>query len=106
MTSIPASLSAAATTFAPRSWPSRPGLATRTRIGLIEDSKLAAVEQSRQCIREPGSRSVSGDIHLRLRIEDSCGLRTQNPQSEFSVDLIPFEPRATSPTKFASSRDH
>src|ERR687886_804420 len=33
MTSIPASRSAAATTLAPRSWPSRPGLATRTRIG-------------------------------------------------------------------------
>src|SRR3954447_15981299 len=32
MTSIPASRSARATTFAPRSWPSRPGLATTTRI--------------------------------------------------------------------------
>src|SRR5262245_1135503 len=32
MTSIPASRSALATTRAPRSWPSRPGLAMRTRI--------------------------------------------------------------------------
>src|SRR3954464_14478565 len=32
MTSIPASRRARAMTFAPRSWPSRPGLATRTRI--------------------------------------------------------------------------
>src|SRR5215210_4813128 len=31
MTSNPASRSARATTFAPRSWPSRPGLAMRTR---------------------------------------------------------------------------
>src|SRR4051795_3059517 len=32
MTSIPASRSARAMIFAPRSWPSRPGLATTTRI--------------------------------------------------------------------------
>src|SRR3990172_1237263 len=32
MTSIPASRSARAMTFAPRSWPSRPGFAIRTRI--------------------------------------------------------------------------
>src|SRR5712692_6902044 len=32
MTSMPASRNARAITFAPRSWPSRPGLATRTRI--------------------------------------------------------------------------
>src|SRR5437867_4142542 len=33
---MPASRSAAATTLAPRSWPSRPGLATSTRMGRIE----------------------------------------------------------------------
>src|SRR3954465_1427887 len=32
MTSMPASRSARAITLAPRSWPSRPGFATRTRI--------------------------------------------------------------------------
>src|SRR5438445_10011118 len=32
MTSIPASRNARATTFTPRSWPSRPGFAMRTRI--------------------------------------------------------------------------
>src|ERR1700675_1816924 len=32
MTSMPASRSALAITLAPRSWPSRPGLATKTRI--------------------------------------------------------------------------
>src|SRR5256885_10779192 len=32
MTSMPASRSARAITFAPRSWPSRPGFATNTRI--------------------------------------------------------------------------
>ncbi|GAA2249455.1 hypothetical protein GCM10010232_41450 [Streptomyces amakusaensis] len=35
MTSIPASRSARAITFAPRSWPSSPGLATTTRIGPV-----------------------------------------------------------------------
>src|SRR5215470_11156289 len=49
MTSKPASRSAAATTLAPRSWPSRPGLATITRnfltlacfIGLPVDRRFA-----------------------------------------------------------------
>src|SRR3954452_3311114 len=36
MTSIPASRSARAMIFAPRSWPSRPGLATTTRIFLVD----------------------------------------------------------------------
>src|SRR3712207_2686836 len=42
MTSMPASRSARAMTLAPRSWPSRPGLATRTRIFLsaISESGL------------------------------------------------------------------
>src|SRR5687767_9008407 len=35
MTSIPASRSARAMIFAPRSWPSRPGFATTTRIFLL-----------------------------------------------------------------------
>src|ERR1700704_4702465 len=34
MTSKPASRSARATSFAPRSWPSSPGFATRTRTGI------------------------------------------------------------------------
>ena len=33
MTSMPASLSARATTLAPRSWPSRPGFRNQDRIG-------------------------------------------------------------------------
>ncbi len=36
MTSMPASRSARAMIFAPRSWPSRPGLATTTRIFFSE----------------------------------------------------------------------
>src|SRR5437764_283680 len=40
MTSNPASRSAAATTFAPRSWPSRPAFATRTRMGRLRAARL------------------------------------------------------------------
>src|SRR5579875_3193210 len=36
---MPASRSARATILAPRSWPSRPGLATRTRMGLAVITK-------------------------------------------------------------------
>src|SRR5581483_9574754 len=51
MTSMPASRSARATTLAPRSWPSSPGLATRTRIGGALDG-LSAVVISRGCARQ------------------------------------------------------
>src|SRR5918997_3725257 len=40
MTSIPASRRARAMIFAPRSWPSRPGLATTTRIFFVLDGAL------------------------------------------------------------------
>src|SRR6185503_16167633 len=53
MTSIPASRSAAATTLAPRSWPSRPGFATRTRMGRVTGRKLVTA-------RLPWLRSIDG----------------------------------------------
>src|SRR5436190_17158733 len=40
MTSKPASRSTRATSFAPRSWPSRPGLPMSTRAGMSEDPRL------------------------------------------------------------------
>src|SRR3954451_1962928 len=42
MTSMPASRSARAMIFAPRSWPSRPGLATTTRILRLTVSGIGA----------------------------------------------------------------
>src|ERR1044072_9404811 len=45
MTSIPASRSARAMILAPRSWPSRPGLATTTRIVLAVAAPLADAGQ-------------------------------------------------------------
>src|SRR4051794_26401879 len=72
MTSMPASLRARAMIFAPRSWPSRPGLATTTRI-LRLDSGSAAVSvvaciDSRDC-PAAGLRSGAG----RARRADSTG---------------------------------
>src|SRR5690349_15976986 len=43
MTSMPASRSARAMIFAPRSCPSRPGLATTTRILRLEDASMALI---------------------------------------------------------------
>src|SRR5713226_8253651 len=51
MTSMPASRNARAITFAPRSWPSRPGLATRTRIfcSLISSLRDENAQSYRLC---------------------------------------------------------
>src|SRR5271157_1931419 len=46
MTSMPASRRARAITFAPRSWPSNPGLATRTRIGVCMASGLDSLRST------------------------------------------------------------
>jgi hypothetical protein len=46
MTSIPASRNARATILAPRSWPSRPGFATSTRIFLDELKNPPQVDDS------------------------------------------------------------
>src|SRR5216684_320417 len=57
MTSIPASRSAAATTFAPRSWPSNPGFATSTRMGRFAPAisgGTGAVPPARPRRGEPG----------------------------------------------------
>src|ERR1041385_8444991 len=43
MTSMPASRSARATTFTPRSWPSRPTLASKTRIGALMFPSLVSI---------------------------------------------------------------
>src|SRR5215471_16115063 len=71
MTSMPASRSARAMTFAPRSWPSRPGLAIRTRMG-----------------RDMRARSVSVDD--RDRIPDAQPVARQGPGEH-------AEPAASSP---------
>src|SRR2546430_14795651 len=66
MTSIPASRSAAATTLAPRSWPSSPGFATRTRTGRLVAGRAisggtAAAPPGRP---RPCGPLVVDDVHL------------------------------------------
>src|SRR5215467_7786050 len=67
MTSMPASRSARAITLAPRSWPSRPGLATRTRI-------LASVAIPRFNHKGPG-RAMKLSRTKGLRAPNRAGLQ-------------------------------
>src|SRR5215475_1962101 len=60
MTSIPASRSARAMTFAPRSWPSSPGLAMRTRIFFIGGATNSAF--SSNCDLFVGAKSVAHGV--------------------------------------------
>src|ERR1700733_10877350 len=50
MTSKPASRSARAMTFAPRSWPSSPGFATTTRYGRIIEARVYARCRTRRLV--------------------------------------------------------
>src|SRR4051794_29427378 len=66
MTSMPASRSARAMIFAPRSWPSRPGLATTTRIlramaWRLNDERVAG------CAREVAARAPNRQAWRVLR---------------------------------------
>src|SRR5918997_4628631 len=64
MTSIPASRSARAMTLAPRSWPSSPGLATRTRIFLslmLEGRLLVESVNVAQRVADFAERGVDAD---------------------------------------------
>src|SRR5690349_18016280 len=65
MTSMPASRSARAMIFAPRSWPSRPGLATTTRIFLVDVLLTAARKLMRTRMVSPrhgGAGLIAGGI--------------------------------------------
>src|SRR5829696_9679563 len=68
MTSIPASRSARAMIFAPRSCPSRPGLATTTRIFLVEEA--AAMRPILWLARHP-------ELHRHVRLVDRADDRVR-----------------------------
>ena len=79
MTSIPASRRAAATTFAPRSWPSRPGFATSTRIG--RDSVMGRPLRGRES-RPAESSTSATDTYLTVRrrvVNGGSGRRLRRP---------------------------
>src|SRR5512138_1285351 len=63
MTSTPASRSASATTFAPRSWPSRPGFAISTR----SLPAMAAPPSHRRRLLEPAEHVQEHAVHLADR---------------------------------------
>src|SRR4051812_34205023 len=103
MTSIPASRSAAATTLAPRSWPSRPGLATRTLIGLIERTKLAAAKRERQSVlflsgdeQHLGRRSRERFVRESVErlLDHQAGIGEQLRQASRGIETQPMLPSA------------
>src|SRR5439155_6021883 len=82
MTSKPASRSALATTFAPRSCPSRPGFAIRIRIGACNsyDDRLAELAELRpQHVGHLANRAVGLRAlgQVRHQIRGSLGRRAQ-----------------------------
>src|SRR6266576_479582 len=86
MTSMPASRRARAMIFAPRSCPSRPGLATTTRIFLF-----VAVDMSGCAAR----RDDAGMGRARLSALDGSFLRVETPTAHMHVGWKGiFEPRA------------
>src|SRR5581483_9970684 len=81
MTSMPASRSARAMIFAPRSCPSRPGFATTTRIFPATARSLAPKTTSgtwfRTCLVEPGPRRTF--YRVAKRRGGAAGLRNHGP---------------------------
>src|SRR5215212_6074271 len=76
---MPASRRARATTFAPRSWPSRPGLATRTRIWRCSviwlPLRLALDQLDEDAVG--GARRDEGDGAARGRVVDAHAFGAQ-----------------------------
>src|SRR5918997_1585946 len=89
MTSIPASRSARAMIFAPRSCPSRPGLATTTRIFFVLDGALIARAVYVSAIGG-GSAHAQRHRHVRLvdRADDLVGPAYAHPAAERAVLLV------------------
>src|SRR5665213_2031637 len=107
MTSMPASRSALAMTFAPRSWPSSPGLATSTRIGgFMSDRRLffpysEYVFQGGAYLADRGV-SAHGIEQRRHQIHAARGGAFQPFQSAPGIFII--APRAQPPQLFALRR--
>src|SRR5215210_5079427 len=103
MTSIPASRSARAMILAPRSWPSRPGLATTTRIlraaagsftpGSVDGSELRVLRirtedflqrRDHLALAHPSTRAVEQERHQVL-IARRSGLQRSQRRFDGSV---------------------
>src|SRR6202011_3105603 len=106
---MPASRSAAATTLAPRSWPSRPGLATRTRMGRIVSNNLASAPSARQLAlardeqhlaRAAGEGTIAEPV-VRL-FDDQSGVETELGEARGRVEANAV--RARPPSGWALPR--
>src|SRR6266566_4123215 len=112
MTSMPASRRAAATTLAPRSWPSRPGLATRTRMGRIVRINLAGAPAARQLdfprdeqhlTRAARERAIAEAIVCLLHHE--TGVETELGEPRRRVETNPVLARAAAGRPFPGGID-
>src|ERR1700756_1819625 len=88
MTSMPASRSARAMTLAPRSWPSRPGLATSTRIGTRSEGRTDS-SIGRRRISQPACRPdavahrLAGERHLFGMRSNGARSAVELPDAQF-----------------------
>src|ERR1700733_11291224 len=82
MTSMPASRRARAITFAPRSCPSRPGLATSTRMGVARAVIMATAENTIRNSQETASR-----LSLALRLTNRLDKQEQSDAQQTSVNI-------------------
>src|SRR5580658_3242771 len=88
MTSTPASRSARATTFAPRSWPSRPGFAMTTRMLLMNVLHRNAVQPGPRGSRLPRRVAVPGrEPGDRSPIWEQAGARGKIPGMELAIPV-------------------
>src|SRR5437867_3680267 len=93
MTSMPASRRARAITFAPRSWPSSPGLATSTRIGgrmVRGGSFRVRAEDGPQRVADFAQRRVGADGVQQAGhgVPGSFGSALQRVQRLLHPDII------------------
>src|SRR5207245_1193184 len=99
MTSMPASRSARAITLAPRSCPSRPGLATSTRIGLFIWSDrarfLIGAEHIPQSVTDLTQRRVGADSiqDVRHRVLRTLSRAPETVQCTDHLGTIPPLPQ-------------
>src|SRR5215472_12947063 len=88
MTSMPASRSARAITLAPRSWPSRPGLAISTRIGRdMRAGSVSVDDRDRIAHAEPVARQRPGmDAELARPAARDRGEDPRSPLGRLGVE--------------------
>src|SRR5689334_6702133 len=107
MTSMPASRSAAATTFAPRSWPSRPGFATSTRMGRSMTMKLVGLPGDEQHLaRRAAQRPVAPSVERLLDDQPLRGAQLGETRRRVETDAVLALPARLLPLPRRADRHH